>query len=90
MQEYQEIYDRLIKIFQERPRDDWKKLIVFSKQWQQHKQGVLDRIRSLADKEEDVDVKMRLRRLFRSLQGVDEEVQRYNTVLDKFIEAKEE
>jgi hypothetical protein len=43
LQQYQEIYDRLIKIFQERPRDDWKKLIVFSKQWSQHKQGVLDR-----------------------------------------------
>jgi hypothetical protein len=41
--QYQEIYDRLIRIFQERPRDDWKKLIVFSKQWEQHKQGVMDR-----------------------------------------------
>jgi hypothetical protein len=41
--QYQEIYDRLIRIFQERPRDDWKKLIVFSKQWSQHKQGVMDR-----------------------------------------------
>lgn len=43
LQQYQVIYDRLIKILQERPRDDWKKLIVFSKQWTQHKQGVLDR-----------------------------------------------
>lgn len=41
--QYQEIYDRLIKIFQERPREDWKRLIVFSKQWPQHKQGVFDR-----------------------------------------------
>jgi hypothetical protein len=41
--QYQEIYDRLIRVFQERPRDDWKKLIVFSKQWSQHKQGVMDR-----------------------------------------------
>jgi len=41
--QYQEIYDRLIKIFQDRPREDWKRLIVFSKQWPQHKQGVLDR-----------------------------------------------
>lgn len=41
--QYQEIYDRLIKIFQERPRDDWKKLIVLSKQWPQHSKGVFDR-----------------------------------------------
>ncbi len=43
LEQYKEIYDRLIKIFQERPRDDWKKLIVFSKQWNQHQQGVFDR-----------------------------------------------
>jgi hypothetical protein len=42
-QQYIEIYDRLIKIFQERPREDWKRLVVFSKQWPQHKQGVFDR-----------------------------------------------
>ncbi|KAF6251429.1 hypothetical protein COO60DRAFT_1287543 [Scenedesmus sp. NREL 46B-D3] len=88
--QYQEIYDRLIHVFQERPRDDWKKLIVFSKQWGQHKQGVMDRLRSLADAEADVDQKMRLRRLFRSLQGVDEEVHRYNDVLGKFLAAPQE
>lgn len=41
--QYIEIYDRLVKIFQERPREDWKRLIVFSRQWPQHKQGVFDR-----------------------------------------------
>lgn len=43
LEQYKEIYDRLIKIFQERPRDDWKKLIVFSKQWTEHSKGVFDR-----------------------------------------------
>ena len=43
LEQYKEIYDRLIQIFQTRPRDDWKKLIVFSKQWSQHQQGVFDR-----------------------------------------------
>jgi hypothetical protein len=43
LEQYKEIYDRLIAIFQQRPRDDWKKLIVFSKQWPEHKQGVFDR-----------------------------------------------
>lgn len=43
LEQYKEIYDRLIVIFQQRPRDDWKKLIVFSKQWSQHQQGVFDR-----------------------------------------------
>lgn len=48
------------------------------------------RLRSLADGQEDVDAKMRLRRLFRSLQGVDDEVTRYNAMLAKFLDAKED
>ena len=43
LEQYKEIYDRLIKIFQTRPRDDWKKLIVLSKQWPEHQQGVFER-----------------------------------------------
>lgn len=50
----------------------------------------LCRLRSLADGEADVDVKMRLRRLFRSLQGVDDEITRYNAMLAKFLDAKED
>jgi hypothetical protein len=48
------------------------------------------RLRSLADNQEDVDVKMRLRRVFRSLQGVDDEITRYNAMLAKFLDAKED
>lgn len=48
------------------------------------------RLRATADAQEDVDAKMRLRRLFRSLQGVDDEVTRYNSMLAKFLEAKED
>jgi hypothetical protein len=33
---------------------------------------------------------MRLRRLFRSLQGVDDEITRYNAMLAKFLDAKED
>ncbi len=88
--QYEEIYDRLIDVFQSRPRDDWKKLIVLSKQWAEHRAGVLDRVRARADGEADVDAKMRLRRLFRSLQGVDAEVTRYNDVLERFLSAAEE
>lgn len=80
----------MIKIFHERPRDDWKKLIVFSKQWSQHQQGVFDRLKELADKEDDVDKKMRLRKTFRSLQGVNDELARYNGVLKKFADAADD
>ncbi|GAX73760.1 hypothetical protein CEUSTIGMA_g1211.t1 [Chlamydomonas eustigma] len=90
LEQYKEIYDRLIAIFKERPRDDWKKLIVFSKQWGQHQQGVFDRLKELADKETDVDKKMQLRKIFRSLQGVNDEVARYNKVLQKFAEAADD
>uniref|UniRef100_A0A7S3QLQ9 Uncharacterized protein n=1 Tax=Dunaliella tertiolecta TaxID=3047 RepID=A0A7S3QLQ9_DUNTE len=86
-EQYKEIYDRLIGVFQVRPRDDWKKLIVFSKQWAQHQSGVFDRIKELADLEEDVDKKMAMRKIFRTLQGVNDEVNRYNAILRKFIEA---
>ncbi|GBF92428.1 hypothetical protein Rsub_04532 [Raphidocelis subcapitata] len=92
-EQYREIYDRLIAIFQQRPRDDWKKLIVLSRQWPQHKAGVFDRLRERADKEGDLDAKMVLRRVFRTLQGVDGEVDgevtRYNTALAKFLGAEE-
>jgi hypothetical protein len=47
-------------------------------------------LRSLADNQEDVDVKMRLRRVFRTLQGVDDEITRYNAMLAKFLDAKED
>jgi hypothetical protein len=42
-EEYRIIYDRLIKVFQERPRDEWKRLIVMSQQWPKHSEGVLAR-----------------------------------------------
>ncbi|GIL63110.1 hypothetical protein Vafri_17236 [Volvox africanus] len=90
LEQYKEIYDRLIGIFQTRPRDDWKKLIVFSKQWDVHAQGVFDRIKELADKEADVDKKMALRKLFRALQNVNDEVSRYNRVLVKLAEAADD
>lgn len=90
LEQYKEIYDRLIKIFQTRPRDDWKKLIVFSKQWDQHANGVFDRIKEMADGEADVDKKMALRKLFRALQNVHEEVNRYNRLLLKLAEAADD
>ncbi|KAJ9510209.1 hypothetical protein QJQ45_015697, partial [Haematococcus lacustris] len=90
LEQYKEIYDRLISIFQQRPREDWKKLVVFSKQWPQHQQGVFARIKELTDKEADIDKKVALRKLQRSLQGVTEELNRYNTVLSKFATADPE
>jgi hypothetical protein len=33
----------MLATLQERPRDDWKKLIVFSKQWPEHQAGVFAR-----------------------------------------------
>ncbi|PNH08823.1 hypothetical protein TSOC_004608 [Tetrabaena socialis] len=90
LEQYKEIYDRLISIFQTRPRNDWRKLIVFSRQWDQHATGVFDRIKELSDKESDVDKKMALRKLFRALQNVSDEVSRYNRVLLKLAEAADD
>ena len=48
------------------------------------------RLKELADKEQDVDKKMGLRKVFRSLQGVNEEVKRYNGVLKKCADARDD
>eukprot|EP00198_Chlamydomonas_reinhardtii_P005913 XP_001695249.1 predicted protein [Chlamydomonas reinhardtii] len=90
LEQYKEIYDRLIDIFQTRPRDDWKKLIVFSKQWDEHATGVFDRIKEKAEAEADLDKKMALRKLFRALQNVNEELKRYNSLLLKLGEAADD
>lgn len=39
----QEVYDRLIEVFQQKTPEEWRKLIAFSKQWPSLVQGVLDR-----------------------------------------------
>lgn len=64
--------------------------MVFSKQWKQHKQGVYDRIKELADLETNVDKKLALRKMVRTLQGVSDEVERYNVIVQKFETAAQD
>jgi tetratricopeptide (TPR) repeat protein len=87
--DYAAVYDRLIALFEGRPREDWKKLVVFSAQWPQHRSGVFERLKSRADAEADVDKRVSLRRVYRQLQGVDQEVSRYNSCLQRFLDAEE-
>jgi tetratricopeptide (TPR) repeat protein len=87
--DYAAVYDRLIALFESRPREDWKKLVVFSAQWPQHRAGVFERLKSRADGEQDVDARVSLRRVYRTLQGVDQEVSRYNAALQRFLDAEE-
>lgn len=87
--DYNAVYDRLVALFESRPRDDWKKLVVFSGQWPQHRSGVFERLKARADAEQDVDRRVALRRLYRQLQGVDQEVARYNACLQRFLDADE-
>ncbi len=39
----QEVYDKLIDVFQQKTPEEWRKLIAFSRQWPSLAQGVLDR-----------------------------------------------
>jgi hypothetical protein len=87
--DYAAVYDRLIALFEGRPREDWKKLVVFSAQWPQHRAGVFERLKARADAEADVDRRVALRRVYRQLQGVDQEVSRYNACLQRFLDAEE-
>jgi hypothetical protein len=41
--EHRGVYERLIKIFQDRSREDWKKLMAMSEQWPRHSDGVFAR-----------------------------------------------
>ena len=85
-----EVYDRLIDTFMSRPREDWRKLIAYSKQWPSLSNGVIDRMeKNASDAAEagDEDRRRALRRAARQLKVISDEMKEFSDILTKFRSA---
>ncbi|XP_051124307.1 uncharacterized protein At4g37920 [Andrographis paniculata] len=78
------ICDKLIQVFMiDKPTPtDWRRLLTFSKEWDNIRPHFYDRCQTRAESESDPEMKHRLHRLARKLKEIDEDVQRHNELLD--------
>ncbi|XP_052189659.1 uncharacterized protein At4g37920 [Diospyros lotus] len=78
------VCDKLIDVFMvDKPTPtDWRKLLAFSKEWDNIRPHFYKRCQDRADSEEDPGMKHKLLRLGRKLKEVDEDVQRHNELLE--------
>ncbi|KAK1406773.1 hypothetical protein QVD17_38381 [Tagetes erecta] len=77
------ICDKLIEVFMvDKPNPvDWRRLLAFSKEWDNIRPHFFERCQERANKEDDPGMKHKLLRLGRKLKEVDEDVQRHNELL---------
>ncbi len=81
----QEVYDKLIAVFEQRRPDSWRKLIAVSKQWPTLAPGLFDRIEALAAAAEaDPDRQVALLKLGRRLRALSDEVQQHSALVEEF------
>ena len=87
-QSNQEVYDKLIEVFQKKKSspEDWKKLIVYSAQWPTLAPGVFARLDQLAEENygDDPDGQLELRRFKRRLEGVSKSMGGHFALLEEF------
>ncbi|KAF5955396.1 hypothetical protein HYC85_008252 [Camellia sinensis] len=78
------ICDKLIDVFMvDKPNTtDWRRLIAFSKEWDNIRPHFYKRCQDRADSEDDPGMKHTLLRLGRKLKEVDDDVQRHNELLE--------
>ncbi|KAI8014544.1 Uncharacterized protein LOK49_LG05G02892 [Camellia lanceoleosa] len=78
------ICDKLIDVFMvDKPNTtDWRRLIAFSKEWDNIRPHFYKRCQDRADSEDDPGMKHKLLRLGRKLKEVDDDVQRHNELLE--------
>ncbi|KAF5740264.1 hypothetical protein HS088_TW11G00330 [Tripterygium wilfordii] len=78
------ICDKLIGVFMvDKPTPtDWRRLLAFSKEWDDLRPHFYKRCQDTADNEDDPGKKHNLLRLGRKLKEVDEDVQRHNELLE--------
>ncbi|KAG8381729.1 hypothetical protein BUALT_Bualt05G0002900 [Buddleja alternifolia] len=78
------ICNKLIEVFMvDKPTPtDWKRLLTFSKEWDDIRPHFYKRCQDRADSETDPGMKHKLFRLARKLKEIDEDVQRHNELLD--------
>ncbi|XP_061366922.1 uncharacterized protein At4g37920 [Gastrolobium bilobum] len=78
------VCDKLIGVFMvDKPTpSDWRRLLAFSKEWNNIRPHFFTRCRVRADAEDDPTMKEKLLRLARKLKEIDEDVQRHNDLLE--------
>uniref|UniRef100_A0A2P2JHC5 Uncharacterized protein MANES_02G157500 n=1 Tax=Rhizophora mucronata TaxID=61149 RepID=A0A2P2JHC5_RHIMU len=77
------VCDKLIGVFMvDKPTPtDWRRLLAFSKEWENIRPHFFERCQQRADGEDDPSMKQKLLRLARKLKEIDEDVQRHNELL---------
>ncbi|MBA0691894.1 hypothetical protein Goari_009495 [Gossypium aridum] len=78
------VCDKLIEVFlvDKRTPTDWRRLLAFSKEWNNIRPHFFQRCQERADVEGDPGMKHKLLRLGRKLKEIDEDVQRHNELLE--------
>lgn len=78
------VCDKLIGVFMvDKPTPtDWRRLLAFSKEWNNIRPHFFKRCQIKADAEDDPGLKHNLLRLGRKLKEIDEDVQRHNNLLE--------
>ncbi|KAL0555827.1 hypothetical protein IC582_004328 [Cucumis melo] len=78
------VCDKLIEVFMiDKPTPtDWRRLIAFSKEWDNIRPHFFNRCQDRAASEDDPGMKHKLLRLGRKLKEIDEDVQRHNELLE--------
>ncbi|KAH7567823.1 hypothetical protein ACOSP7_009999 [Xanthoceras sorbifolium] len=78
------VCDKLIEVFMvDKPTPtDWRRLLAFSKEWNNLRSHFYNRCHDRANNEPDPGMKHKLLRLARKLKEIDEDVQRHNELLE--------
>ncbi|XP_015887641.2 uncharacterized protein At4g37920 isoform X2 [Ziziphus jujuba] len=78
------VCDKLIEVFMvdKTTPTDWRRLLAFSKEWDNIRPHFYKRCHDRADNEDDPGMKHKLLRLGRKLKEVDDDVQRHNELLE--------
>lgn len=84
-QNNEQVFDRLIEVFQGKRVEDWKKLIVYSSRWNSLAPGVFSRIEERADGlDDDPDAQLEMRRFLRRLERVSHDLASRGELLEEF------
>ncbi|KAJ0988373.1 hypothetical protein J5N97_006729 [Dioscorea zingiberensis] len=86
------VCDKLIEVFMvDKPTPtDWRRMLAFSKEWNNLRPHFYKRCQERADAEVDPGMKHKLLRLGRKLKEIDDDVQRHNELLNVIKEAPSE
>ncbi|KAK8914431.1 hypothetical protein KSP39_PZI023905 [Platanthera zijinensis] len=86
------VCDKLIEVFMvDRPTPtDWRRLLAFSKEWENIRPHFFKRCQEKADLESCPEMKHKLFRLYRKLKEIDDDVQRHNELINAVKMAPDE